>query len=93
MAKPEKKLQQLKTLLLEVGDLNHINALLGWPILGDPVYGKGAAEKLHLLARAIRLDLDPLVIAEAPPPEHMLTALRRCGFRVGRQPDVQPAGR
>jgi len=30
MAKPEKKLQQLKTLLLEVGDLNNINALLNW---------------------------------------------------------------
>src|ERR671918_369934 len=30
MAKPEKKLQQLKDRLLEVGDLNHINALLGW---------------------------------------------------------------
>src|SRR5512143_3040961 len=30
MAKPEKKLQELKTRLLEVGDLNHVNALLGW---------------------------------------------------------------
>src|SRR5258706_7898671 len=30
MAKPEKKLQELKPRLLEVGDLNHINALLGW---------------------------------------------------------------
>lgn len=30
MAKPEKKLQDLKTRLLEVGDLNHINALLSW---------------------------------------------------------------
>ena len=30
MAKPEKKLQDLKTRLLEVGDLNNINALLGW---------------------------------------------------------------
>ena len=30
MAKLEKKFQELKTRLLEVGDLNHINALLGW---------------------------------------------------------------
>src|SRR5574338_1246069 len=30
MAKAEKKLQELKTRLLEVGDLGHINALLGW---------------------------------------------------------------
>jgi carboxypeptidase Taq len=30
VAKPETKLQELKTRLLEVGDLNNINALLGW---------------------------------------------------------------
>jgi len=30
MTSPEKKLQKLKTRLLEVGDLNHVNALLGW---------------------------------------------------------------
>ncbi len=55
---------------------------LGCPIVGDPVYGQPPAmgERLHLLARAIRLDLDPPVEAEAPPPEHMLAALRRCGF-------------
>ena len=68
-------------------------AQLGWPILGDPVYGNGAAEKLHLLARAIRLDLDPAVIAEAPPPGHMLAALGRCGFRAGLPSDAQPADR
>ncbi len=57
-------------------------AHLGWPILGDPVYGAKPApgERLHLLARAIRLDLDPPVVAQAPPPDHMLAALRRCGF-------------
>ena len=52
----------------------------GWPILGDAVYGAGTGEKLHLLARSIRLDLDPPVAAEAPPPANMLAALRRCGF-------------
>src|SRR5574340_861952 len=30
MATAEKKMQELRTRLLEVGDLNHINALLGW---------------------------------------------------------------
>ncbi len=55
-------------------------AHLGWPILGDAVYGASTADKLHLLARSIRLDLDPPVAAEAPPPAHMLAALRRCGF-------------
>lgn len=57
-------------------------AHLGWPILGDPIYGPpaGHADRLHLLARAIRLDLDPPLAAEAPPPAHMLAALRSCGF-------------
>lgn len=54
-------------------------AHLGWPILGDPVYGDGHGQ-LHLLARAIRLDLDPELAAEAPPPAHMLAALTRCGW-------------
>jgi carboxypeptidase Taq len=30
MTGPEKKLQELKIRLLEIGDLNHINALLNW---------------------------------------------------------------
>lgn len=56
-------------------------ALLGCPILGDPVYGGEHGEgRLHLLARAIRLDLDPPLAAEAPPPTHMLAALARCGW-------------
>ncbi|WP_229682473.1 RluA family pseudouridine synthase [Siccirubricoccus deserti] len=52
----------------------------GWPILGDTRYGGGEG-RLHLLARAIALPLDPPVAAEAPPPPHMLAALRRCGWR------------
>jgi tRNA pseudouridine32 synthase/23S rRNA pseudouridine746 synthase len=55
-------------------------ALLGCPVLGDPVYGDGAGP-LHLLARAIALDLQPPLAAEAPPPPHMREALRRCGWR------------
>lgn len=55
-------------------------ALLGCPVLGDPVYGDGNG-KLHLLARAIALPLDPALHATAPPPPHMLAALRACGFR------------
>ncbi len=53
-------------------------ALLGCPVLGDPVYGGGG--QLHLLARAIALPLDPALHATAPPPAHMLAALRACGF-------------
>jgi 23S rRNA-/tRNA-specific pseudouridylate synthase len=54
-------------------------ALLGCPVLGDPVYGGGAG-KLHLLARAIVLPLDPPLTATAEPPAHMRDALTRCGW-------------
>jgi tRNA pseudouridine32 synthase / 23S rRNA pseudouridine746 synthase len=53
-------------------------AHLGCPVLGDPVYGDGKG-RLHLLARSILLKLDPPVSATAPPPAHMLEALRACG--------------
>lgn len=56
-------------------------ATLGTPILGDPHYGTGAGNGLHLLARAVHLPLDPPVDATAEPPPHMLTALRQCGLR------------
>jgi RluA family pseudouridine synthase len=52
---------------------------LGCPVLGDPVYGDGVG-RLHLLARAIVLPLDPPLAATAPPPAHMLAALAACGF-------------
>lgn len=55
-------------------------AALGCPILGDPVYGDGAGP-LHLLARALDLDLDPPVAATAAPPVHMRAALAQCGWR------------
>jgi len=53
-------------------------AALGCPLLGDAVYGGGPG-RLHLLARAIRLSLDPPVDATAPVPAHMREALRACG--------------
>jgi len=55
-------------------------AALGCPLLGDPVYGQGGGP-MHLLARAIALDLAPPVKATAPPPEFMMAALGRCGWR------------
>ena len=55
-------------------------AALGCPILGDPVYGDGAG-RLHLLAQAISLPVDPPVQAVAPPPAHMTAALKACGWR------------
>ena len=48
-------------------------AALGCPLLGDAVYGGGDG-RLHLLAREIRLALDPEVFATAPVPAHMRTA-------------------
>ncbi|WP_428489592.1 RluA family pseudouridine synthase [Rhodopila sp.] len=54
--------------------------VIGTPILGDDRYGT-AGPTLHLLARAIHLPLDPPVDATAPPPSHMLAALKDCGFR------------
>jgi tRNA pseudouridine32 synthase / 23S rRNA pseudouridine746 synthase len=55
-------------------------AHLGCPVLGDPLYGGGEG-RLHLLARAIALPLDPPLAAEAPVPEHMRAALTACGWR------------
>ena len=54
-------------------------ATLGCPVLGDTIYGGGAG-RLHLLARAIVLDLDPVIAATAPAPEHMRVSLLRCGY-------------
>ncbi len=54
-------------------------AVLGCPIVGDPIYGTGGG-RLHLLARAILLPLDPPLSAVAPPPPHMRAALAACGW-------------
>jgi tRNA pseudouridine32 synthase/23S rRNA pseudouridine746 synthase len=51
-------------------------AAIGCPLLGDPIYGHGGAP-LHLLARSIRLALDPALAAQAPVPAHMRAALAR----------------
>lgn len=55
-------------------------AVLGHPILGDPIYGRGDGP-MHLLARAIALPLQPPISAVAPPPDHMRDALLACGWR------------
>jgi RluA family pseudouridine synthase len=62
-------------------------ARAGCPIVGDRLYGTAAAgQQLHLHARAIVLPLSkakPPIRVEAPPPAHMLAALRACGFTPG----------
>jgi RluA family pseudouridine synthase len=58
----------------------------GFPVLGDPVYGRSASPRvpLHLHSRAVTIPLGgerPRVTVTAPPPPHMLAALESCGYR------------
>lgn len=61
-------------------------AAMGWPIIGDTIYG--SAERfgdvtLHLHARAITVPLSknkPPVHVEAPAPGHMHERLKACGW-------------
>ncbi len=56
-------------------------AALGCPVLGDAVYGPpDDGVRLHLLARAIMLPLEPALSATAPSPPHMAAALAACGY-------------
>jgi len=59
-------------------------ASAGFPILGDPVYGRGSSSvPTHLHARSIALPSrgsHPALTVTAPPAEHMVRALRMCGF-------------
>ncbi len=62
-------------------------AAVGFPILGDPIYGTGrnGVVPLHLHARAIEIPLyknKPLIQVEAPVPEHMAAALGALGEAV-----------
>ncbi|MBI5011966.1 MAG: RNA pseudouridine synthase [Methylocystis sp.] len=65
---------------------------MGWPILGDPIYGSGRREDsapLHLHARAVSVPMQdgkPPVEAVAAPPEHMREALAACGWNGEAQP-------
>ena len=60
-------------------------AVEGFPVLGDPVYGKSAHPKvpLHLHSRSVTIPLGgkrgPATVT-APPPAHMLSALAACGY-------------
>lgn len=59
---------------------------LGCPILGDARYGGGEGP-MHLLARSIRLDLEPAVEATAEPPPPMRPGLGACGWSIARATD------
>ncbi|MBL8630702.1 MAG: RNA pseudouridine synthase [Rhodospirillaceae bacterium] len=60
---------------------------LGCPVVGDPTYGIKSktkeGETLMLHSRSISLPLypsRPAVVATAPPPPHMVDALKACGW-------------
>jgi tRNA pseudouridine32 synthase / 23S rRNA pseudouridine746 synthase len=60
-------------------------ASLGCPVLGDAAYGATRTAPPHLHSRAIVVPLYPnrdAIRVEAPPPAHMLAALRVCGYQA-----------
>lgn len=61
----------------------HCATGLGSPIIGDPVYGR-PGPMMHLQSHAVEIpywaDREPVRI-EAPPPDHMLEALKACGWK------------
>jgi tRNA pseudouridine32 synthase / 23S rRNA pseudouridine746 synthase len=70
-------------------------AAMGWPILGDAIYGgapRHGGPPLHLHAREVVLPLyknRPAVRVAAPVPAHMRAALEQCGWCDDR-PDAKP---
>lgn len=67
-------------------------AAMGWPIVGDNIYGNGprfGEPSLHLHAREIAIPLSknkPPVVVTAPVPAHLQERLRACGWVEERQP-------
>ena len=59
-------------------------AAAGCPVVADRLYGRAAPNSmLHLQSHGIVLPLSktkPPIVVTAPPPSHMLAALRACGF-------------
>lgn len=67
------------------------SAALGWPIVGDPIYGSGRAATepvLQLHAREVVVPIqknkEPVRVT-APAPDHMLQRLKACGW-AGEDP-------
>ena len=62
-------------------------AEMGWPILGDNIYGRAprsGGPPLHLHSRAIVVPISknkPAVTITAPVPEHMREVLKACGWK------------
>jgi tRNA pseudouridine32 synthase/23S rRNA pseudouridine746 synthase len=60
---------------------------MGWPIVGDAIYGRAprsGGPVLHLHAREVTVPLyknRPPIRVVAPVPPHMRAALERCGWK------------
>ena len=70
-------------------------AAMGWPILGDRVYGNGrvaGAPAMHLHAREVVVPLpkDRPTAVVAPAPDHMWDALAACGWLGEAAPQAAP---
>ncbi|MBX9930578.1 MAG: RluA family pseudouridine synthase [Methylobacterium sp.] len=65
-------------------------AAMGWPILGDPIYGnapRSGGPGLQLHAQRLSLPLyprKPPIVVEAPAPGHMRAGLEGCGWTARR---------
>ncbi|WP_238253726.1 MULTISPECIES: RluA family pseudouridine synthase [Methylobacterium] len=63
-------------------------AAMGWPILGDTIYGtapRSGGPGLQLHARALTLPLypkKPPIVVEAPAPGHMRERMEMCGYEA-----------
>jgi tRNA pseudouridine32 synthase/23S rRNA pseudouridine746 synthase len=69
-------------------------AALGWPIVGDSLYGAGGERGLMLHARAVTVPLYPKkapITVEAPVPERMAASLAECGWASPADPPPGPA--
>ncbi|MDB5594276.1 MAG: Pseudouridine synthase [Hyphomicrobiales bacterium] len=71
------------------------SSALGWPILGDPIYGSsgpcGGGPPLHLHARGVKIPISnnkPAIEVTAPVPPHMEERLRACGWTG--EPETDP---
>jgi tRNA pseudouridine32 synthase/23S rRNA pseudouridine746 synthase len=72
-------------------------AELGFPILGDPIYGNAprvGGPPLHLHSREIVVPISktkPPVVTQAPTPQHMQELLRACGWTEESAPTSVPS--
>lgn len=78
---------ELKPLTGRTHQLRVHCSAMGWPILGDRIYGECSNEEeaLHLHASSINIPIYPKrdpVFVSAPPPSHMEEAFSLCGWKA-----------